>query len=116
MLAILTSDAVSYVHTYVGMPVFQKVVLIVMLNLEQVHLEETPGDILLFLTGQEEIESMERLLKERASHLSQNVQKLLVVPIYAALPSEQQMRVFQAAPEGTRKVYLIMMQRVFLDA
>ncbi|KAG0602725.1 hypothetical protein M758_10G036400 [Ceratodon purpureus] len=75
-------------------------------TLEQIHLEETPGDILLFLTGQEEIESMERLLKERASHLSQNVQKLLVVPIYAALPSEQQMRVFQAAPEGTRKVIL----------
>jgi ATP-dependent RNA helicase DHX8/PRP22 len=74
--------------------------------LEQIHLEETPGDILLFLTGQEEIESMERLLKERASHLSQNIQKLLVVPIYAALPSEQQMRVFQAAPEGTRKVCL----------
>lgn len=69
-------------------------------------MEETPGDILLFLTGQEEIESMERLLKERASHLSQHVQKLLVVPIYAALPSEQQMRVFQAAPQGTRKVCL----------
>lgn len=68
------------------------------------HLEEAPGDILLFLTGQEEIESMERLLKERAAHLSPHVQKLLVVPIYAALPSEQQMRVFQAAPEGTRKV------------
>lgn len=49
---------------------------------------------------------MERLLKERAAHLSPHVQKLLVVPIYAALPSEQQMRVFQAAPEGTRKVIL----------
>ncbi|XP_024384968.1 pre-mRNA-splicing factor ATP-dependent RNA helicase DEAH10 isoform X1 [Physcomitrium patens] len=72
----------------------------------QIHLEEIPGDILLFLTGQEEIESMERLLKERASHLSPKVPKLLVVPIYAALPSEQQMRVFQPAPDGTRKVIL----------
>uniref|UniRef100_A0A7I4EI91 RNA helicase n=1 Tax=Physcomitrium patens TaxID=3218 RepID=A0A7I4EI91_PHYPA len=71
-----------------------------------IHLEEIPGDILLFLTGQEEIESMERLLKERASHLSPKVPKLLVVPIYAALPSEQQMRVFQPAPDGTRKVIL----------
>ena len=110
MLGTSTSDAVKYVHSYVRMSVFQKEVLIVKLKLEQVHLEETPGDILLFLTGQEEIESMERLLKERASHLSQNVQKLLVVPIYAALPSEQQMRVFQAAPVGTRKVYPITMQ------
>lgn len=59
---------------------------------------------MLFLTGQEEIESMERLLKERAASLPHNMPKLLVVPIYAALPSDQQMRVFQPAPDGTRKV------------
>lgn len=72
---------------------------------EQIHLEESPGDILLFLTGQEEIESMERLLRERAAHLPPRALKLSVAPIYAALPSEQQMRVFQAAPVGTRKVF-----------
>lgn len=30
--------------------------------------------------------------------------ELLVLPIYAALPPEQQMNVFQPAPENTRKV------------
>lgn len=67
-------------------------------------MEEAPGDILVFLTGQEEIESMERLLRERAEHLPENMQKILVVPIYAALPCEQQMQVFKPAPVGFRKV------------
>jgi hypothetical protein len=69
-------------------------------------MEESLGDILVFLTGQEEIESMERLLRERATHLPETALKLLVVPIYAALPSEHQMRVFQPAPVGARKVFL----------
>ncbi|CAK9228491.1 unnamed protein product [Sphagnum troendelagicum] len=72
----------------------------------QIHMEESLGDILVFLTGQEEIESMERLLRERATHLPETALKLLVVPIYAALPSEHQMRVFQPAPVGARKVIL----------
>ena len=32
----------------------------------QVHLEEPPGDILVFLTGQEEIESLQQLLRHRS--------------------------------------------------
>ena len=31
----------------------------------QIHLDEEPGDILVFLTGQEEIESLARLLLAR---------------------------------------------------
>lgn len=31
----------------------------------QIHLEEEPGDVLVFLTGQEEIESLQQLLKHR---------------------------------------------------
>ncbi|KAL3687732.1 hypothetical protein R1sor_014041 [Riccia sorocarpa] len=72
----------------------------------QVHLEEAPGDILVFLTGQEEIENMERLLTERAGFLPEGTPKILIAPIYAALPSEQQMRVFEPAPTGVRKVIL----------
>ncbi|KAG6556147.1 hypothetical protein Mapa_002088 [Marchantia paleacea] len=72
----------------------------------QVHQEELPGDILVFLTGQEEIENMERLLTERIAFLPEGSRKILVAPIYAALPSEQQMRVFEPAPSGVRKVIL----------
>ncbi len=54
---------------------------------------------------QEEIESCERLIRERAAQLPPDPRRpdLLVLPIYAALPPEQQLRVFQPPPEGTRK-------------
>lgn len=97
------------------------------------HCDEGPGDILVFLTGQDEIESCARLIAERAAALpppeaadgaaeaaagdegeggeggedgigASRPRELLVLPIYAALPPEQQLRVFQPAPPGTRKV------------
>lgn len=72
----------------------------------QIHLEEKPGDILVFLTGQDEIESVERLVQERLQHLPEDKRKLLPLAIFSALPSEQQMRVFAPAPIGFRKVVL----------
>ncbi|CAH2033893.1 unnamed protein product [Thlaspi arvense] len=72
----------------------------------QIHLGEQPGDILVFLTGQDEIESVERLVKERLQHLPEDSRKLLPLPIFSALSSEQQMRVFAPAPTGFRKVVL----------
>jgi ATP-dependent RNA helicase DHX8/PRP22 len=67
-------------------------------------LEEGPGDILAFLTGQEEIESLERLIQERARLLPPNNSKIWITPIYSSLPSEQQMNAFKPAPSGNRKV------------
>lgn len=67
-------------------------------------MEEDPGDILVFLTGQEEIESVQRLVKERLKQLPETSQKLVAVPIFSSLPSEQQMQVFAPAPDGFRKV------------
>lgn len=67
-------------------------------------MEEGPGDILVFLTGQEEIESVERLVQERLRQLPEGSQKLLTVPIFSSLPSEQQMKAFMPAPAGFRKV------------
>ncbi|RHN40849.1 putative RNA helicase [Medicago truncatula] len=77
-----------------------------LITIFQVHQDEAPGDILVFLTGQEEIDAVERLIKERLSKLPQEYQRLQVVPIYAALPSEQQMRAFAPAPSGFHKVIL----------
>lgn len=67
-------------------------------------MEEKLGDILVFLTGQDEIESVERLVQERLQHLPEDNRKLLPLTIFSALPSEQQMRVFAPAPAGFRKV------------
>jgi ATP-dependent RNA helicase DHX8/PRP22 len=78
----------------------------------QVHCDEGDGDILVFLTGQDEIEAAERLLREKAAALPAVLDdnnprlELLVVPMYAALPPDAQMKAFQPAPPGARKVVL----------
>ncbi|CAA0828758.1 RNA helicase family protein, partial [Striga hermonthica] len=77
-----------------------------LITIFQIHLEEGPGDILVFLTGQEEIESIERLVQERLPKLTESKRNLSVVSIFASLPSEKQMKVFLPAPAGFRKVIL----------
>ncbi|KAG6763996.1 hypothetical protein POTOM_031448 [Populus tomentosa] len=77
-----------------------------LITIFQIHLEEGPGDILVFLTGQEEIEGVERLVQEQLQKLPEESRKLLTAPIFSSLPSEQQMRVFMPAPAGHRKVIL----------
>ncbi|CAI9761818.1 unnamed protein product [Fraxinus pennsylvanica] len=77
-----------------------------LITIFQIHIEEGPGDILVFLTGQEEIESVERLVHERLPQLSESKRKLLTFPIFSSLPSEKQMKVFLPAPIGFRKVIL----------
>ncbi|XP_057482600.1 pre-mRNA-splicing factor ATP-dependent RNA helicase DEAH10-like [Actinidia eriantha] len=77
-----------------------------LITIFQIHLEEGPGDILIFLTGQEEIESSERLVKERLRQLPEDKQMLKVLSIFSSLPSEKQMQVFMPAPTGFRKVIL----------
>ncbi|PKA47082.1 putative pre-mRNA-splicing factor ATP-dependent RNA helicase [Apostasia shenzhenica] len=72
----------------------------------QIHLEEGPGDVLAFLTGQEEIESVNRLVHERLKQLPESNRNILTAPIYSSLPSEQQLSVFKPAPSGFRKVIL----------
>ncbi|KAJ4880660.1 hypothetical protein Rs2_37715 [Raphanus sativus] len=70
----------------------------------EIHLTEPEGDILLFLTGQEEIDSACQSLYERMKSLGKNVPELIILPVYSALPSEMQSRIFDPPPPGTRKV------------
>ncbi|XP_028052105.1 probable pre-mRNA-splicing factor ATP-dependent RNA helicase DEAH5 [Camellia sinensis] len=70
----------------------------------QIHLTEPEGDILLFLTGQEEIDHACQCLYERMKGLGKNVPELIILPVYSALPSEMQSRIFDPAPPGKRKV------------
>ncbi len=73
----------------------------------QIHLDEPfPGDILVFLTGQDEIESAARILEDKARKLPQESAKLIVHKIFAGLPYEKQLEVFEPTPEGCRKVIL----------
>ncbi|KAL0260112.1 Salivary acidic proline-rich phosphoprotein 1/2 [Diplodia seriata] len=70
------------------------------------HKEPLPGDILVFLTGQDTVEALEKLVNEYAAGLGPELPKILTLPLFAALPQNLQQRVFQPAPRGTRKVIL----------
>ncbi|KAM4698937.1 ATP-dependent RNA helicase DHX33 [Discoglossus pictus] len=73
----------------------------------QIH-QEAPSshDILVFLTGQEEIEAMTKACRDIAKHLPDGCPQMMVMPLYASLPHSQQLRVFQSAPKDHRKVIL----------
>ncbi|CAK8572444.1 unnamed protein product [Lathyrus sativus] len=72
----------------------------------QIHVTQPPGDILIFLTGQEEIETAEEILKHRTRGLGTKIAELIICPIYANLPTELQAKIFEPTPEGARKVVL----------
>ena len=74
-----------------------------LLTVMQIHLTQPPGDILLFLTGKEEIDTACEILFERCKQLGKRVPPLDVLPVYSALPSEIQSKIFDPAPRGTRK-------------
>lgn len=56
-------------------------------------------DILVFMTGQEEIEALARTCRDIAKHLPDSCGPMVVIPLYASLPPTQQLRVFQPAPK-----------------
>ncbi|KAI9789082.1 MAG: Cyclin-dependent kinase catalytic subunit [Candelina submexicana] len=72
----------------------------------QIHITQGKGDILVFLTGQEEIEAAEQNLSETARKLGSKVPEMVICPIYANLPSELQSKIFEPTPLGARKVVL----------
>ena len=77
-----------------------------LITVMQIHLTEPEGDVLLFLTGQEEIDTAAEVLYNRMKSLGPAVPELIILPVYSALPSEMQTRIFEPAPPGTRKVVI----------
>ncbi|EGS23564.1 ATP-dependent helicase-like protein [Thermochaetoides thermophila DSM 1495] len=69
-----------------------------------IHTNEPKGDILVFLTGRDEIEQAVQAVSERSASLPPGSEALLPLPLYSGLSAEQQMYVFEEAPENTRKV------------
>ncbi|WOG93703.1 hypothetical protein DCAR_0312990 [Daucus carota subsp. sativus] len=71
------------------------------------HVTSAPGDILIFMTGQDEIEAACYALSERMEQLvstsKQAVSKLLILPIYSQLPADLKAKIFQKAEDGARK-------------
>lgn len=72
----------------------------------QIHTTQGKGDILIFLTGQDEIEAAEQNITDICRKLGSRVPELVICPIYANLPSELQSKIFEPTPAGARKVVL----------
>lgn len=77
-----------------------------LITVMQIHLSEPAGDILVFLTGQEEIDTCAEILFSRMKALGDLAPELIILPVYGALPSEMQSRIFEPAPAGSRKVII----------
>jgi pre-mRNA-splicing factor ATP-dependent RNA helicase DHX16 len=77
----------------------------------QIHLSNsleqgTAADILVFLTGEEEILAAAEYINDTQKKLGNRSPPLIVAPVYGALPSEAQQLIFNPAPPGSRKVVL----------
>ncbi|XP_074370304.1 putative pre-mRNA-splicing factor ATP-dependent RNA helicase DEAH2 [Apium graveolens] len=64
----------------------------------QIHTCQPPGDILVFLTGEEEIEDACRKIKKEIGKFGDSVGPALVVPLYSTLPPAMQQKIFDPAP------------------
>lgn len=74
----------------------------------KIHNEEPEGDILLFLTGEEEIETTcERLRDQSSGRNHKNGMSTLVLPLYASLPPKEQQRVFTPAPRPNQRKIVV---------
>mmetsp|Transcript_29757 Transcript_29757/g.94697 ORF Transcript_29757/g.94697 Transcript_29757/m.94697 type:complete len:156 (-) Transcript_29757:84-551(-) len=72
----------------------------------QVHTGEPPGDILVFLTGEDDIGAAMAAISARSRWLPVGADALVGVPLYAALPPAAQAEALEPAPVGVRKVVL----------
>jgi len=68
-----------------------------------IHVSQGPGDILVFMTGQEDIEITCELVAERLKLLN-DPPKLSILPIYSQMPADLQAKIFERAAPGVRKV------------
>merc|ERR1719356_358569 len=62
-----------------------------------IHVGQDKGDILIFMTGQEDIEATCVLLADRVSQVGEDVPGLTILPIYSQLPSDMQAKIFESS-------------------
>ncbi|PSR94700.1 Pre-mRNA-splicing factor ATP-dependent RNA helicase [Actinidia chinensis var. chinensis] len=64
----------------------------------QIHMYEARGDILVFLTGEEEIEDACKKISKEVVNQGDNCGPVKVVPLYSTLPPAMQQKIFEPAP------------------
>ncbi|KAJ0669587.1 putative RNA helicase [Helianthus annuus] len=69
-----------------------------------IHVNEPEGDILIFMTGQDDIEKLVSKLEEKIQSLEVgSCMDALVLPLHGSLPPEMQVRVFSPPPPNCRR-------------
>lgn len=68
----------------------------------QIHMCENEGDILLFLTGEQEIEDACKKITDESRKLGPDYGEVKCLPLYSSLPPQLQQRIFEAAPAPKR--------------
>ena len=68
----------------------------------QIHLCEPEGDILVFLTGEQEIEDACKKTKTEIEQLGEQVPPVVVLPLYSTLPMDRQRQIFDPPPPARR--------------
>lgn len=58
---------------------------------------------MIFLTGEEEIETACEKIREEVKEMGDRVGPLMVIPLYSTLPPHQQQRIFEAPPRPNKK-------------
>ena len=72
-----------------------------------IHAQEAPGDILVFLTGADEITRAAQLIADGAlAQPASQAQRLVPLPLHAGLPTSEQLLVFAPPAADARKVIL----------
>lgn len=70
-------------------------------HLTSPHLTWPPaGDVLVFLTGEEEIEDACRKVTKEVQQMGSKVGPVKVLPLYSTLPPQQQQRIFEPVSCG----------------
>lgn len=75
-------------------------------TVQSIHEEEPVGDILVFLTGQDDIDAAVKLLADYVQDNRRRSSGLLILPLYSGLSRADQELVFTPTPRGKRKVIL----------
>ena len=93
------------VETYFAKGVQEDYVMAAVKQTLQIHFNSPPGDILIFMTGQEDISGCCQVLAEKMEKLGDENDSppLLVLPMYSQLPADMQSKIFETAPKGVRK-------------
>ncbi|KAJ4703593.1 putative ATP-dependent RNA helicase [Melia azedarach] len=71
-----------------------------------IHDKEPLGDILVFLTGQDDIDAAVQFLTEEARTNRKNSSGLIILPLYSGLSRAEQELIFSPTPRGKRKVVI----------